>query len=302
MLRLETVNGGNVRDILRLRVDETQRGFVAPNDTSLIEAYIALAHRGHAFPFGLYDGDEAGGFCMIGFGADDDWTDAPAVARDSYNLWRLMIDRRYQGRGYGREAMRLILDFIRGWPCGPADLCWLSYEPDNERAQALYASFGFRETGEKDGDEVIAVLKLGRPAADIRPAAAADREFWFSLDRHLSAEAFDRKVRDGMACVLTVNGAPAGILRWSLFWDSIPFCNMLYIREGERRKGFGQALMARWEQDMKALGYGLVMTSTQSDEEGQRFYRALGYVDCGSLTLPFRGYEQPTELFLAKAL
>ena len=45
-------------------------------------------------------------------------------------------------------------------------------------------------------------------------------------------------------------------------------------------------IVRRSEQDMKALGYGLVMTSTQSDEEGQRFYRALGYVDCGSLTLP----------------
>ena len=38
--------------------------------------------------------------------------------------------------------------------------CWLSYEPENERAKALYAAFGFRETGEFDGDEAIAVLKL----------------------------------------------------------------------------------------------------------------------------------------------
>ena len=157
-------------------------------------------------------------------------------------------------------------------------------------------------TGTWDGEEKIAVRRLSRPEAAIRPVTGADRESWFSLDRHLSGEAFDRKVRDRMGYVLTLADRPAGILRWSLFWDSIPFCNMLYIREGERRKGLGRALMARWEQDMKALGYGLVMTSTQSDEEGQRFYRALGYVDCGSLTLPFRGYEQPTELFLAKAL
>ena len=160
MVRFEEINGNNVWDILKLKVGENQKGFVAPNDVSIIEAYIAVTHHGKAFPFGIYDGDTPVGFCMIGFGTDDDWEDAPAVAKDSYNLWRLMIDERYQGTGYGREAMKLILDYIGGEPCGPAEYCWLSYEPENEGAKALYASFGFRETGEFDGDEAIAVLKL----------------------------------------------------------------------------------------------------------------------------------------------
>ena len=46
-----------------------------------------------------------------------------------------------RGRGYGKAAMTLILDYIRSEPCGPADICWLSYEPENQRAKALYASF-----------------------------------------------------------------------------------------------------------------------------------------------------------------
>ena len=41
---------------------------------------------------------------MIGFGADDDWEDAPAIAKSNYNLWRFMIDERYQGKGYGKES------------------------------------------------------------------------------------------------------------------------------------------------------------------------------------------------------
>jgi diamine N-acetyltransferase len=44
--------------------------------------------------------------------------------------------------------------------CGEAEYCWLSYEPENKVAKALYESFGFTETGDKDGDELIAVLKL----------------------------------------------------------------------------------------------------------------------------------------------
>ena len=160
MLRLEKVNGKNVWDILKLRVAENQKHFVSTNDRSIIEAYIALTGNGQVFPFGIYEEDTPVGFLMIGFGTDEDWEDAPAVAADNYNLWRLMIDENYQKKGYGREAVRLALEFIKTFPCGKAECCWLSYEPENEVARCLYRSFGFCETGEKDGDEVIAVLKL----------------------------------------------------------------------------------------------------------------------------------------------
>lgn len=65
MIRLEAISGKNVWDILKLRVGEAQKSFVAPNDVSIIEAYIAITHHGHAFPFGIYDGDTPVGFCMI---------------------------------------------------------------------------------------------------------------------------------------------------------------------------------------------------------------------------------------------
>ena len=160
MLKLERVNGKNVWELLKLSVTEAQRDFVAPNDVSIIEAYAAITANGCAFPFGIYDGDAPVGFLMIGFDVDDNWEDAPEIARGNYNLWRLMIDRASQNRGCGKEAVRLALDFIRSFPCGPAEYCWLSYEPENEVARRLYGSFGFAETGEMDGEECIAVLKL----------------------------------------------------------------------------------------------------------------------------------------------
>ena len=55
---------------------------------------------------------------------------------------------------------QLALDFIRTLPCGKAEYCWLSYEPENEIARQLYRSFGFVETGDMDGEELIAVLRL----------------------------------------------------------------------------------------------------------------------------------------------
>lgn len=54
----------------------------------------------------------------------------------------------------------LALEFIKTFPCGKAEYCWLSYEPENEVARRLYCSFGFSETGEIDGEELIAKLEL----------------------------------------------------------------------------------------------------------------------------------------------
>ena len=160
MIRLEKVNAQNVWDILKLKVSESQKNFVASNDVSIIEAYTAITANGYAFPFGIFDGETPVGFLMIGFDVDDDWDDAPDIAYGNYNLWRLMIDESYQQNGFGKEAVRLALEFIKSFPCGEAEYCWLSYEPDNMVASRLYGSFGFVETGELDGEEMIAVLKL----------------------------------------------------------------------------------------------------------------------------------------------
>ena len=63
-------------------------------------------------------------------------------------------------RGYGRQTVALALDFIKTYPCGKAEYCWLSYEPENTVAKRLYESFGFAETGDMDGEEIIAILRL----------------------------------------------------------------------------------------------------------------------------------------------
>lgn len=160
MLSLQRIDGRNVWDILKLKVSKEQQSYVAGNDVSLIEAYISKTENGQIFPFGIYKDDVPVGFLMIGFGTDSSWDDAPAIAQNNYDLRRLMIDIKYQGRGYGKEALNLALEFIHTFPCGKAEYCWLSYEPENKVARDLYRSFGFIETGEKDGEELIAVLKL----------------------------------------------------------------------------------------------------------------------------------------------
>ena len=160
MLHIEKINGKNVWEILKLHVSETQKEFVAANDVSIIEAYATITANGFAFPFGIYDGKTPVGFMMIGYDSADYWEEVPDIARGNYSLWRLMIDENYQKKGFGREAVALGLDFIKSFPCGKSEYCWLSYEPENEVARQLYCSFGFVETGDMVGGEIIAVLKL----------------------------------------------------------------------------------------------------------------------------------------------
>lgn len=136
----------------------------------------------------------------------------------------------------------------------------------------------------------------------IRYARMEDKEFWYSLDGHLPEGEFPKKVAAGQCYVMTEGEEPVGLLRYHLFWDSIPFCTMLVVRQDRRGKGYGKRLMAHWEADMRAQGWDLLMTSTQADETAQHFYRKLGYQDCGALFLDIPPYAQPAELFLRKPI
>ncbi|MBR4462674.1 MAG: GNAT family N-acetyltransferase [Erysipelotrichaceae bacterium] len=173
-IHLEKVTEDNVEAIVDLNVSKEQRKFVASNNWSLIDAYLSLAEGKPVFPFGIYNGKTLVGFIMISY--DNDWTGYERDAwlnsenyrfyRDKYYyyIWRFMIDKRFQGRGYGREALRLALEFVRTFPCGEAEYCVLSYEPTNEAAKRFYGSFGFEELNEpgyyEDDDEISAVMKL----------------------------------------------------------------------------------------------------------------------------------------------
>ena len=137
---------------------------------------------------------------------------------------------------------------------------------------------------------------------EIRYVNDSDKKFWYSLDKHLPEEEFEEKIRRNMGYVILNNGIPSGLLRYNLFWDNTPFCTMLFIDRNYQRKGYGKKLMEHWENDMKLQGYGMLLTSTQVDEEAQHFYRKLGYKDCGGFIIDVPEYEQPMEMFLIKGI
>ncbi|MGN0970405.1 MAG: GNAT family N-acetyltransferase [Aristaeellaceae bacterium] len=132
----------------------------------------------------------------------------------------------------------------------------------------------------------------------IRAAMESDLPWLKEHDRHIGAEALRDAVQRGRILLAEQDGQIIGWLRWSLFWDEIPFMNMLYLLEGFRRQGLGRVLVSHWEEDMHRQGHRRVMTSSQANEEGQHFYRRLGYQDAGALLLP----GEPLEIIFLKEL
>ncbi len=160
MLELKKVTEDNLWKIVGLSVNEDQKLFVADNAVSIMQAYVTITSGSVALPYGIFDGEDYVGFVMFGYGTTGD-DDEPDVADNNYCIWRFMIDKNYQKKGLGKEALDLIIKFLKEEaPCGKSKGCWLSYESENIVAKSLYASFGFAENGEMCGDEIVAYRDL----------------------------------------------------------------------------------------------------------------------------------------------
>ncbi len=136
----------------------------------------------------------------------------------------------------------------------------------------------------------------------IRYVESGDKAFWFSLDKHMSEDEFALKVRDRRGHIITGNDNPAGIMRYNLFWDNTPFLMLIHLGDAFQRKELGKTVMQHWENEMRSLGYTMVMTSTKADEGAQHFFRKLGYIEKGCLTFDNTPARQPLEMILMKVL
>ena len=151
-ITLQPVTAANWRTLIKLKVREGQNHFVASNLYSIAESQFGFEDEGHwdFYPFGAYDGEEPVGFVMYCFNFNH--------SRFQAFIMRLMVDDKFQGKGYGREIMRQVLDGFRA--DGRIKNVGISYEPENEVARKLYASLGFIEPGEMLDEETLAVLKI----------------------------------------------------------------------------------------------------------------------------------------------
>ena len=142
-LHFEAVNSRNRAEVEHLEVFAEQSGFIESVTQCLQEADKLELWR----PVGIYDRGMLIGFAMYGY--------FPEPAPGQVWLDRLLIDRRFQGRGYGRAALAALLERLeREYH---KKRIYLSVVEANRPAAALYESFGFRFTGERDthGERVM---------------------------------------------------------------------------------------------------------------------------------------------------
>ena len=152
-VELREITGDTVRAICRLAVAPDQEGFVAPNAVSIAEAYF----EPNAWFRAIYADGEPVGFVML----EDD------SAEEEYYLWRLMIADGFQGRGYGRRAVGLLIDHVRTRP-GATELK-TSWVPGERGPAEFYRKLGFAPTGEMDEGEVVGRLALDAVASSNPP-------------------------------------------------------------------------------------------------------------------------------------
>lgn len=153
-ITLRPITDENREAVLALTVRDDQP-FVAPNDASLRQAEEANAENpGYARPFGIYADDKLVGFCMFSFDPEDE------DEEDRYWLWRFMIDKEEQGKGYGQAALAEIIKYFKK---NGADRLYLSTEPENELGLHVYHKAGFRETGMISYGEAVMMRMLKGP-------------------------------------------------------------------------------------------------------------------------------------------
>lgn len=139
MIFLKEVDRHNFFDVIDLKVAEEQKSFVATNLFSLAQA--------KAFPecncLAIYHEEELVGFTMYCMDFDD----------KEYWIYRLMIDAKYQSKGYGKAAMEKLIEQIK--EDKDHQVIYLSFEPENDRAKEMYEKLGFEADGRVIDGEIV---------------------------------------------------------------------------------------------------------------------------------------------------
>lgn len=147
-VQLVEITKDTVRAVCRLDAGDGGRQ-VAPNAFSMAQAHFAP----EAWFRAIHAGDELVGFLML---YDPSLVEAPE--EKEFMLWRLMIDARFQGRGYGAAAVDALAAHVRTRPGG--DALYVSHVKDEPRLARFYASLGFAYTGDEEDGELWMVRRL----------------------------------------------------------------------------------------------------------------------------------------------
>ena len=146
-LILKEIDESNFVECFNLKLGENQDKFVSHPIRSLAQAYV---YYNQCTPFGIYKENIMVGYVMVIYDYDD----------ETYNIWHMMIDEKYQNNGYGTRALELCIDYIKSKPFGKSNDIILTCNIENYNAIHIYRKMGFKNTGDVDGDEIVMKLVI----------------------------------------------------------------------------------------------------------------------------------------------
>ena len=145
MVTLQKITWDNWEECMSLDVAEEQDDFIASNRYSLAQSYVALLNDEQPpMTFAIYNNDTMVGFLMMGYSTAEE---SEYGNEAYYDLARFMIDKKFQNKGLGKQAMEKLMEYIRTFPQGEATAIYLAYGIKNNLARKFYQSLGFVETG-----------------------------------------------------------------------------------------------------------------------------------------------------------
>ncbi|MCM3239402.1 GNAT family N-acetyltransferase [Heyndrickxia oleronia] len=163
MIELRKITGDNIDEIIALEVEENQEDFIeTTNLRSFADAHMLNSDGIPANPIAVYVNGVAVGFLMYIYDTLDheSFENEVFYGKKSYFIWHIMIDKSYQGKGYGKLAFEKMLMDIETMPYGEAEYVTLFYRTSNVKAKRLYASFGFVDTGIIQDNSMLAIKNL----------------------------------------------------------------------------------------------------------------------------------------------
>lgn len=141
MINFKEITKENLSSIMKLKVFDQQLDQVAPNSVSIAQGH----YSDDAWFRGIFEDDTPVGFVMLSIDHKE----------KEYWVWRFMIDKEHQGKGYGRASIELIKQVMKKEVPDITKL-YLSYVPKEEGgADAFYTKVGFIDTGKMSGKEKI---------------------------------------------------------------------------------------------------------------------------------------------------
>ncbi|MCQ9226888.1 GNAT family N-acetyltransferase [Streptococcus suis] len=134
MIRLELVNKDNFDQVLDLEVAPRDQRRVASVEYSLAQAWL-YREEGHLLPYAVKSGQRIVGFVLLSIQEED----------KSYYVWRLLIDKNHQNRGYGKEVIRQVIGLAKEDPS--CHTITMNYVIGNHKMRYILEKLGFQSVG-----------------------------------------------------------------------------------------------------------------------------------------------------------